>query len=391
MRYLIILSITMGLFISCTSNKKNNDKNLWIYNQNESYMDFKWILDTIPVLKRSPGKYFDSQVVGDPCIVWDEELNTWRMFYFAGGYDEDGLSGSRTGMALSKSQEEIGPGDWYKIEPVRISNKEDLLNERSWHKWWIIMDAKSNNRAARIKGKYWAVFGCTVPSKTDKGSNKNIMVASAEELGGPWTVNPTPVLSPDENWFDGRHCDTPTAYWFDDRNEVIIFYKAYPKISQDLQPGSPFGSGTVVARWHPDKIKADKIKAIQRPGQFKGWNQGWMSTPQIFYYAKENQWYGLINGSPTPPEDDSNREPAPSLGGWVKCSPGKWVDGDWAPDTLHSPFMYPENLSEPELKAGLGVNFWRHHLLETPKGKRRIFFNSGKYGTEQMYSLYSNK
>ena len=391
MRCIIIGLIILALFTSCTSNKKSDNKNISTYNQSESYMAVKWMLDTTCILKRSPGKAFDSGVVGDPCIVWDENLNTWRMFYFAGGYDLDGKAGSRTGMALSKSQEEIGPGDWFKIEPVRIANEDALLYKYSWHKWWIIMDAKKNNRAAKIKGKYWAVFGCTTPSKTGKGSNKNLQVASADNLSGPWTVNPTPVLSPDENWFDGRHCDTPTAYWFEDMKEVIIFYKAYPKISQDMQPGSPFGSGTVIARWHPDKAKAEKIKAIQRPGQFKGWNQGWMSTPQIFYNAEVNQWYGLINGSPTPPEDNSNREPAPSLGGWVKCEPGKWVDGDWGPDTLYSPFLYPEKLTEAELKAGLGVNFWRHHLLETPGGKRRIFFNSGKYGTEQMYSLVNNK
>jgi hypothetical protein len=36
---------------------------------------------------------------------------------------------------------------------------------------------------------------------------------------------------------------------------------------------------------------------------------------------------------------------------------------------------------------GIGVNFWRHYLLVTPKGQVRIFFNSGTYGTEQMYSL----
>lgn len=387
----MILIITMNIFLSCTSNKKNDGKVVSTDNKRENYFEFKWELDTTPVLTRSSGKTFDSNVVGDPCIVWDDQLETWRMFYFAGGFDENGKSGSRTGMALSKSQEEIGPGDWYKIEPVRISNKEDLLNDPGWHKWWIIMDAKNNNRAAKIKGKYWAVFTCRHTNTSGVGSNKHLQVASAEELSGPWTVNPIPVVSPDENWIDGSHCDTPTAYWFEDRKEVIIFYKAYPKFSQDMQPKSPFGSGTVIASWHPDSVRATKIKVIQRPGQSGGWNQGWMSTPQIFYDAKLDQWYGLINGSPTAPLDASHREPAPSLGGWVKCTPGKWVDADWGPDTLYSPFLYPENLSNIELEAGLGVNFWRHHLLETPGGKRRIFFNSGKYGTEQMYSLVNNK
>jgi hypothetical protein len=38
------------------------------------------------------------------------------------------------------------------------------------------------------------------------------------------------------------------------------------------------------------------------------------------------------------------------------------------------------------MAAGLGTNLWRHHLLVTPGGKARIFFNSGRYGQEQMYS-----
>jgi hypothetical protein len=44
-------------------------------------------------------------------------------------------------------------------------------------------------------------------------------------------------------------------------------------------------------------------------------------------------------------------------------------------------------LAAPEIDAGLGVNFWRHYLLVTPGGNIRIFFNSGPYGKEQMYSL----
>jgi hypothetical protein len=242
-----------------------------------------------------------------------------------------------------------------------------------------------------INGKYWAVFTCTVKTDPGKGENKHIQVASSGRLSGPWYVNPVPVLSPDEDWFDGRHCDTPTAYYFEDRNEVVIFYKAYPKFEQDEQPGSRYGSGTVLATWHPDRQKAKKIKIIQRPGQMNAWNQGWMSTPQIFYDEKNKTWYGLINGSPTSPEDDSHREPAPSLGGWVVNKPGQWLDGDWGPDSRNSPFLYPQDLTKEQLEAGLGVNFWIHHLMVTPEGEKRIFFNSGPYGQEQMYSLVPEK
>jgi len=169
------------------------------------------------------------------------------------------------------------------------------MNPTGWHKWWVVMDARKNNHAAKINGKYWAVFTCTVKTEPNKGANKHIQVASAASLSGPWYVNPVPVLSPDPDWFDGRHCDTPTAYYFEDRKEVAIFYKAYPKYEQAEQPGSVFGSGTVLATWHPDLEKAEKIKIIQRPGLMKAWNQGWMSTPQVFYDEKNKTWSGFPN------------------------------------------------------------------------------------------------
>jgi hypothetical protein len=63
----------------------------------------------------------------------------------------------------------------------------------------------------------------------------------------------------------------------------------------------------------------------------------------------------------------------------------------WRVDTARSPFAYPESLSREELDVGLGVNFWRHHLLVTRAGQARIFFYSGKYGTGQMYSLVTKE
>jgi len=377
------------LFACKGGSKKESERNLQsnvILPERYNYMELNWKIDVTPVLKRSQGKEYDSRVVGDPCIVWDDKIKTWRMFYFAGGYTKEGRWRVGTGMALSRSVEEIGPDDWMKIEPVKIDNQEALINPMGWHKWWIVMEADQNNKAARIGGKYWAVFTC-IFIQEEARNQKHIQVASADELGGAWTVRAKPILSPDRDGFDGLHCDTPTAYWFSDRDSVIIFYKAYPAAAQELQPESPYGSGTMIAMWHPSQEKAEKIGAIQRPGRLDTWNQGWMSTPQIFYDKKKNQWYGLINGSPASPEDESNREPAPSLGGWVQCEPGKWVDSNWWPDTLNSPFLYPADLTEEQIAAGLNVNFWRHHLLETPEGRKRIFFNSGDYGHEQMYSM----
>lgn len=343
-------------------------------------MEASWKLDATGILSRGDQNAFDSDVVGDPCVIWDEDIKTWRMYYFAMGKDSLGIPGVTTGMAISKSGEEIGPGDWEKTGKIKITNPNALMDRHGQHKFWVIMDPYKFNTAAKIKNKYWAIFTCSTPTKY-------LQVASALKIGGPWQVREKPILSPDENFLDGMHCDTPTAYWFEDKNVVTIFYKGYPKYSQKtVQPASPFGSGTILAYWNVDDSVATKIAVLQRPGQSKAWNQGWMSTPMIFYDQEKKQWYGLINGSPTPPVDKSHREPAPSIGGWVICT-GKWLNSDWVPDTLHSPFRYPEDLSKDEKQSGLGVNFWRHHLLVTPGGKARIFFNSGQYGHEQMYSL----
>ena len=200
-------------------------------------------------------------------------------------------------------------------------------------------------------------------------------------------LQPEPIVAPgDGNALDALHADTPSAFWFADRKRVAIYYKGYPLEPQAEQPGAPFGSGTMLATWHPDESHARKIKIVMRPGQSGEWNQGWMSSIQLFHDAGRKAWYGLHNASPTPPVDRSHREPAPSLGGWVVCD-GDPLEGIWRADTQHSPFRRPEQLTSAELAAGVGVNFWRHHLLVTPQGRMRIFFNSGKYGSEQMYSL----
>jgi hypothetical protein len=369
-----ILGTALVLFTtSCSINTSDNrDQN------STNFMHKTWKLDSRYILSRGPEGSFDFRVVGDPCIVWDEEINTWRMFYFASG-----SNGSTTGIAVSKSAEDIGPGDWEKLGEIEYTNPEARLHPRHAHKFWVVMDPYKPNRASKIDGKYWGIFTVSTP-------NKHLQVASADKLSGPWTIREKPILSPDENFFDGRHCDTPSAYWFEDKNYVAIFYKGYPKNSQRLsQPGSPYGSGTILAYWHPNDEVAEKVTVLMRPGQTDAWNQGWFSTPMIFYDEKNEYWYALINGSPTPPEDDSHREPAPCLGGWVICK-GDWIDTGWQPDTDNSPFMHVDDLSEAERNAGLGVNFWRHHLLVTPKGQVRIFFNSGPYGKEQMYSFVAD-
>lgn len=346
-----------------------------------------WKIDPHPVLARGGEGSIDQGVVGDPCIVWDDEQRTWRMFYFASGFDsETGKRGPRTAMALAASAEQIGPGDWTKRGLVRFTNPAALINPNDYHKWWVVTEATRANHAARIDGHYWAVFTASKPTEGGR-LQKHLQVAFAKTLGGPWTLRKEPIVAPGTgDDLDALHADTPSAFWFEDRKRVAIFYKGYPAAPQAQQRDAPFGSGTMLATWHPGEEQARKIKIVMRAGQTPAWNRGWMSSIQLFPPTKSGTWYGLHNGSPTPPVDRSHREPAPSLGGWVICD-GDPLDGRWRADTEHSPFRLPQQLTSEERSAGLGVNFWRHHLLVTPAGRKRIFFNSGKYGSEQMYSL----
>jgi hypothetical protein len=344
----------------------------------------RWKLDPRCVLTLGEKGSFDARVVGDPCIVWDEGIRSWRMFYFASpglGAGEP-QRGRIAGMAVSRSADEIGPGDWRKAGPARVANPFPEIVQRNGHKFWVVMDPKASNCAARIDGRYWGLFIV--------GIYKHVYAAWTRSLSEAWTVIEKPILSPGQadGAFDGRHCDTPTAVWMADRGEILIFYKAYPREAQSRQPKSPFGSSSVAAWWRPFEPQARKANQILVPGrsQSGGFVRGWVGGVQLLWEAGQSIWYALLNGSPTAPEDDSHREPAPSLGGWAVCSGGN-PDSGWTILDSASPFVTPERLTDAERKAGLGVNFWRHHLLVTPTGESRIFFNSGPYGTEQMYSL----
>ncbi|MDO8543784.1 MAG: hypothetical protein Q7S40_25360 [Opitutaceae bacterium] len=358
---------------------------LAVIDASTDFRRLRWSIDPRPVLTRGGEGSIDRGVVGDPCIVWDDELDTWRMFYFANGHHpHTGARGPRTAMALAASAEQIGPGDWRKVGLLGFTNPAALINPNDYHKWWVVMDAGRPNRASRIEEKYWAVF---TASKRMPGGRmqKHIQAAHAEKLAGPWTLLAQPIIAPEPGRLDSLHADTPSAFWFTDRKQIAIFYKGYPIEGQATQPGSAFGSGTLVAAWNPSEPRARNVRVVMRAAQGRGWNQGWMSSIQLLG-GPTLGWFGLHNGSPTPPADQSHREPAPSLGGWVVCD-GDPFEGSWRPDGSSSPFVYPDKLTPPENAAGLGVNFWRHHLLVTPQGNARIFFNSGSYGAEQMYSL----
>jgi hypothetical protein len=335
------------------------------------YCDLPWKVDERCVLPRGNAGELDCSVVGDPCIVWDEQLDAWRMFYFA-----QGGRGCCSAWAASRSGEDVAPGDWQKGGIVPLANPECLADADNWHKWWVVLEPGRHNRAACIDGSFWSLFVSRHPGKV-------IQVARAVRLSGPWHVVAEPILVPGPGDApDGLNCDSPTAYWFAPRQQVLIYYKAYPRHPQRDCPHSGFGSASAAALWRPGQAKAAKLGKLLTPA---GWAPGWIGGVQLLP-GRPGRWEGLLNASPTAPADKSHREPAPSLGGWAFCD-AAFPSHSWRLDHARSPILRPDDLSSAQEAAGLGTNFWRHHLLVTPSGRARIFFNSGPYGHEQMYSL----
>lgn len=339
------------------------------------YKDLKWQGDAGCVLPRGVPGEFDSKLVGDPCIVWDEEFGAWRMFYFCA----DGASG-RCATALSRSAEDIAPGDWTKDGLLLVSTIANFACVTAWYKWWVVMDARRPNHAARIDGRYWVLV---VVGRRD---NKVFQAAHAERLAGPWHVIPRPILTPGPaDSVDARRCDSPTAYWFPERDEVLIFYKAHPRTPQADQPGSPFASSSMAATWRPGLDAATKHSPVLRPGQNGSWAAGWIGSLQLLPDEKGG-WHALLTAGPTP-RAQHNRPPSPVvLGGWASCS-DEYPISPWTVDTERSPLRRPEDITPQETAAGIDAHSWRHYLLVTPKGRARIFYNSGPRGGEQIYSL----
>ena len=219
------------------------------------------------------------------------------------------------------------------------------------------------------------------------GYNKTIWLAKADELAGPWTVHPRPVveLGAKED-FDGYNCDSPTAYWFEDRQQVLIFYKGSPAMPQPDQPSSPLGSSPAAAVMAPGDEVATKLGKIFSPYPVHGyWTSGWLSTPQIFK-AEERGWYGILNASSTEPvtveEEPAMREPTPSQGGWL-YTPEEWPVSGWK--AFDQPIEWIKDIPEEAQKNGEGCNMWKHQVLVQPDGTLYLYYNSGNYATERLF------
>lgn len=168
-----------------------------------------------------------SNVVGDPCIVRDEDSKGWRMFLF---YDQPGCGHAIYPMGASHT-----PGHWKLEGAIQFTNPEALLGN-STHKLFIVMDAYQPNKAAKINGYYHLL------SVSFRDGHKLVQESTSEKLSGPWTVIPE-ALIPNGigNDFDAKHADAVTGFYFPDKDETLYFYMGYPQQKQ-LRPYSPWGN-----------------------------------------------------------------------------------------------------------------------------------------------------
>ena len=312
-----------------------------------------------------------SSVAGDPCIVWDDTLPGWRMVLF---YEPPGH-----GQAICRTPEQVGPGHWEFLGPLRFANPEAILGGHT-HKPFIIMTPDGGNRAARIDGRYGLVTVSTL------AGHKVIQQAWSESLAGPWELEPDPLLSPGADGdFDAKHVDAVTAYYFSERREVLYFYMGYPRQAQ-ARAISPHGSAQAAAVRRLGEARAQKLGIILPPCQVPGhWASGWVGGLQLLP-GRTHRWLGLANASPTAPNPgdraDSREEPPPSLGGFAYCD-ADWPVSGWK--WMSEPIERIEDVPAAARAWGEGTNLWRHHILQTASGSLALFYNSGYYGQEQLY------
>jgi len=306
-------------------------------------------------------------VMGDPCIVWDDDLATWRMVLFCdpGGHGQSICLHSTDGV----------PDQWSPVEPIPFT-----APALPTHKPYIVQEAHRPNRAARINGAYWLL------GVMNGDNRKFIQRARSTSLAGPWTWDPAPLIPKGGSGeFDEKHTDAVTGFYFPERDEVLYYYLGYPAKAQQ-RAISPWGNAQGIAVQKADAPTATKLGEYLPPVQQAGhWASGYYGGLQIMP-GKKHRWIALLNASPTAPtpEDTSiaREEPAPSLGGWAYC------DEEWPIKNWHlspEPMEWIEDLPPEALANGEGTNLWRHQALVLPDGRIVVYYNSGYYGKEQLY------
>jgi len=322
------------------------------------------------VIPKPTGK--EEGVMGDPCIVWDEDISTWRMVLFA---DPPGH-----GQSICLHETEGIPDLWSPVKPLEFEEPQLVT-----HKPYIVQEAHRPNRAARINGQYW-LLGVMI-----RNGCKFVQRARANSLSGPWAWDPEPLIrtgGPGD--FDEKHTDAVSGFFFPERNEVLYYYMGYPAMAQSRKV-SQWGNAQGIATQKIDSSVATKLgeylPPVQQPGH---WASGYLGGIQIVP-GNTHRWVALLNASPTAPrpEDTSivREEPAPSLGGWAYC------DEEWPVKNWHlwpEPMEWIEKLPLTALAGGEGTNLWRHHALILRDGRIAVYYNSGYYGKEQLYLKVSN-
>jgi hypothetical protein len=182
-----------------------------------------------------------------------------------------------------------------------------------------------------------------------------------------------------------------SGYYFEERDELYVFYMGYP-LSPQRQGPSPFGSAQALAVQGPGEKKPRKTGIILPPSPREGhWASGWVGGLQIFP-GTDHAWTGIANASPSAPDPSGSElfreEPPPSLGGFAYTDDAKGAGGwRWFDHALEG----VEDVPRQALDWGEGVNLWRHHVLSLPQGRRLLFYNSGPYGYERLYVKESRR
>ena len=312
------------------------------------------------------------EVIGDPCVVWDDDADGWRMILF---YQPPG-HGESVSPDLAAS-----PGTWSEPVPLRFSNPERFVGNGT-HKPFLVQDPHRPGRPAFVDDHYWLYTVDTV----DGGREKQIHRARATSLAGPWTLDADLAIPRgEEGAFDSLHVDVPTAFYFPELGEFVCFYMGYPDQPRADLPGNPFASSIGVALQRPDEPTARKQGIVLDPvGEPGHWAAGYLGGIQPLP-GVHHRWVAVVNASPTAPTHDGSltaEEPAPSLGGLAYCDEAIPLTG-WR--LADQPLEWIDEIPPAALAAGEGTNLWRHHALVLGDVVR-IFYNSGFYGQEQLYS-----
>ena len=337
------------------------------------------------VLEGADGEW-GSFVMGDPCVVRDEEAGVWRMFLFAlpPGHGQATTAG-----------DPANPAAWSFDGPLTFTNPE-ALEGRMVFKPFVVLDPLRPGQAARIDGLYALLLGTDIEPKV-------VRRAWSPSLAGPWTVEATALLECGaEDEFDARHVDAVSAWLFAGRDEILYFYMGYPLRAQAGRSLSPLGSaqGAAVERVEtaaaaaratldgrtPPPTSVRKLGVVLPPSTVSGhWASGWVGGLQLLR-GRDTRWIGLVNASPTAPRADdtslSHEEPPPSLGGFAVCDDEFPVSG-WR--WCDQPIECLEDVPELARQAGEVVNFWRHHALVLEDGRLAVFYNAGDYFREKLF------